>query len=210
MTREPDFLRVPFGEIQPWDLNPRDIKKADLEILAEKIKEFHLFKNFVTWKEDDGTITTGGGNMRWQACKKILLFPDDKEVWISLNYPESEREKIELSLLDNMQLAIYLEQDLAEMLSPYQEEIDLSRYKLNVKNYTVDLKKFVSDYGPGDSGNSDSSREESCRQPGESENHVIAIVCESEEELIEIRDILGIAMNHIEAEAFKNFIKLRA
>ena len=146
MKKEPEFIKVKFGDIIPWEKNPRDIKKDDLLNLAQKIEKFGMFKNLVCWKEN-GSITIGGGNMRYFAMRDVLKFAPDREITISMNYPESEKEKIELSLLDNMIAGVYLEQDLAEMLFPFQSEIDLENYKLPFANPT-DLSSFLKSFAP--------------------------------------------------------------
>jgi len=146
MLKEPEIMQVPFGKIQPWGKNPRNIKTEKLEELAKSIKEKGLFQVLTCWKNGD-KYETGGGNMRWHAMKTILKYPDDKLVWISLNFPENEREKIELSLLDNMRFARYDEQALAELVYPYIGEIELEKFDIDLKE-PVNLKSIIEDFGP--------------------------------------------------------------
>ncbi len=146
MLKQPEFRKVKFGQIRPWEKNPRNIKKERLERLAKSIKEKGLFQTLTCWKEGSFYIT-GGGNMRWQAMKHILKWPDDREVWISINFPENEKEKIELSLLDNMRFGQYIEQELAELTYPYIDEIELEEFDIDLKE-PVNLKNIIEDFGP--------------------------------------------------------------
>lgn len=200
MKKAPEYLEIRFGDIHPWDKNPKDIKKKDLIVLAKKIEKFHLFRNFVCWKEN-GKITTGGGNMRWQACKKILKFEDDRKVMISMNYPENEQEKIELSLLDNMIFGMYLEQPLAELVYPHRHKIDLENIRVHFSN-PIDMKTFVSGFGP--------DGVENINFVDQSDRHTISIVCKNDKEMIEMRKLLGITekkSNAIDASVLKEILK---
>jgi len=147
MLKEPEFKKVKFGQIKPWEKNPRNIKKEKLERLAKSIKEKGLFQTLTCWKEGSFYVT-GGGNMRWHAMKHILKWPEEREVWISLNFPENEKEKIELSLLDNMRFGQYIEQELAELVYPYIEEIELEDYSIDLTEPWMDLKQVVERVGP--------------------------------------------------------------
>jgi len=155
MLKEPEFRKVKFGQIKPWDKNPRNIKKERLERLAKSIRDKGLFQTLTCWQEGSFYIT-GGGNMRWQAMKHILKWPDDREVWISVNFPESEKEKIELSLLDNMRFGQYIEQELAELAYPYIEEIELEEFDIDLKE-PVNLKSIIEDFGPDLDGEEENS-----------------------------------------------------
>jgi len=134
MLKQPEFRKVKFGQIKPWDKNPRNIKKERLERLAKSIKEKGLFQTLTCWKEGSFYIT-GGGNMRWQAMKHILKWPEEREVWISLNFPENEKEKIELSL-----------------------EIELEEFDIDLKE-PVNLKSIIEDFGPDLDGEEKNSNE---------------------------------------------------
>jgi len=157
MLKQPEFKKVKFGQIRPWDKNPRNIKKERLEKLAKSIKEKGLFQTLTCWKEGSFYIT-GGGNMRWQAMKHILKWPDEREVWISLNFPENEKEKIELSLLDNMRFGQYIEQELAELTYPYIGAIELEQFDIDLKE-PVNLKSIIEDFGPDLDGERKNSSE---------------------------------------------------
>ena len=147
MYKEPQFLQVPFGQIKPWGKNPRGIKKKDIDLLAKSIHEKGQFQVLTCWQTGDGQYETGGGNMRWHAMREVLHYPDDKPIWISLNFPESEKEKIELSLLDNMRFGYYEEDKLAELVYPHIEEIKLEDFKVDVGE-PINLKDIVERFGP--------------------------------------------------------------
>jgi len=168
MKKQPEILQVSFGSIMPWEKNPRNIKKEKLEKLAESIEKYGLFQTLTTWKEN-GKYITGGGNMRWQAMKHILKWPADKLIWISLNYPESEKEKIELALLDNMIFGIYEDAKLAELIFPYREEIKLEDFEVNLKQ-PVDLKALLGEFAPA-------GGEEDPGDPGEGAEEGEEIIC---------------------------------
>jgi len=153
MLKEPEFIQVPFGKIQPWGKNPRNIKTKELEKLAKSIQTKGQFQVLTCW-ENGSSYETGGGNMRWQAMKNILNYSDDKSIWISLNYPENEKEKIELSLLDNMRFGQYDEQALAELVYPHIEEIELEDYRIDVGE-PISLKDVIEDYAPDLDGRED-------------------------------------------------------
>ena len=129
MHRSPIFIEVPFGTLEPWDKNPRNIKTKMLEELAESIKTKHLFQSLTAWpigekyedypNEDTGRRQVGGGNMRWQAMKHILKYGDDFPVTIGLSFPENEAERIELSILDNMPFGQYDLEATAELIMPH-------------------------------------------------------------------------------------------
>jgi hypothetical protein len=94
---------------------------------------------------------TGGGNMRWHAMKNVLKYADDRPVWISLNFPTNEKEKIELSLLDNMRFGAYDEQALAELVYPHIESIVLEDFKIDLGN-PISLKDLINGVGPEGGG----------------------------------------------------------
>jgi len=150
MIKKPEFIQVPFGKIQPWGKNPRNIRTESLKKLAKSIQEKGQFQVLTCWENGD-IYETGGGNMRWQAMKNILKYPNDKVIWISLNFPENEKEKIELSLLDNMRFGEYEVEKLAELVYQHIDEIELEDYKVDVGE-TVDLKSLIGDFAPEEGG----------------------------------------------------------
>jgi len=185
--KQPEFISVEFGSLRPWGKNPREASKKDAEILAKNLKEKGVFRNFVCWQEKSDlkaeTYTVGGGNLRYKAMKEILKIRDSAKVMISLNFPENEKEKIELSLLDNMPSGSYVEQALAELIYPYREEINLKDFRIPLTPGT-DLDKFLEGFGPGEVP----EIEELTR----SDRHAVAVVCTDDDDLLDMRELLGV------------------
>lgn len=204
MKREPEFHQVPFSSLRPWPKNPRDAKKTDVANLAEKIRKKGLFRNFVCWQEPEDvqrkTFTVGGGNIRFFALRDVLKVQGDRKVWISLNYPETEAEKIELSILDNMAFGGYLEQPLAELLYPVKDALDLASLRIPLSE-GVDLEKFISGFGP-------SETEDIVPMP-ESDRRTISVVCADDDDLLTMRDLLGIdgKTNEIKSEELRRILE---
>lgn len=206
--KAPEFKKVEFRKLEPWNLNPRDIRTDALHFLAKKMKEKGIFRNFVTWcpgddypQKDNGRYVVGGGNMRWLVLKEAWKCPSDMLVQISVNFPKTEAERIELSLLDNYEAGIYLEQPTGELLYPYKDEIDLSMFRFSFTNPT-DLKTIVDGFGPD--GYQD------IEFVDKSDRHSITINCESDEEMIEMKELLGIEeskKNAIDASLLKDILK---
>jgi hypothetical protein len=161
MLKQPEFKQAVFGSIEPWQNNPRNIQTPDLERLARSISEKGQFQVLTCWpvgngyddypQEDTGKYMTGGGNMRWHAMKSILKFGPGNPVWISLNFPRNEAERIELALLDNQRSGIYIEEKLAELIYPIKSQIILEDFKIDLSK-TVTLKDFIGRYGPNADG----------------------------------------------------------
>jgi hypothetical protein len=205
--KAPEFLKVRFKQLHAWAKNPRTVTKKDAENLAKKIKEKGIIRNFVTWRDKkdlkDDSYTVGGGNIRYHALKDIIKINPESEVWISLNYPENEKEMIELSLLDNMPAGTYVEQALAELLYPYRSEIDLSTFKIPFTDGT-DLQKFLEGFGP--------TSVDDIELEDESDRKTISVVCSDDDELLEMRGLLGIEeqkTNSIKAVELRKLLKKR-
>jgi len=142
--KPPEFKDVPFGQIKLWGKNPRQIEPDKLQALARSIEKYSLFQNLTCWIED-GEYVTGGGNMRWRAMKEILGWPPDKLVHISVNYPESEAEKLELSFLDNQSFGFYNELEVASLIRPHAEEMDLDFLSIESRS-PVALRTILDDW----------------------------------------------------------------
>jgi ParB-like chromosome segregation protein Spo0J len=134
--------RVPIEEVQIWEKNPRNIKITDFERLKKQIKELGIYKPLIVCPENGG-YTVLGGNMRLRALKELRA----KEVDISIVHPKTEAEKIKYALSDNDQAGQYMEQDVAELVYPHIEDINLEDFKLDIKE-PVKLKNLLEEYGP--------------------------------------------------------------
>jgi hypothetical protein len=145
----PVFESVKFGLIRPWGKNPRKIDPEKLGALARSIEKYGLFQNLTCWKEGEEYVT-GGGNMRYKAMKEVLKYPDDKLITVSVNFPSGEAEKIELSFLDNQSFGFYNELEVAELINPLKEELDLDFLSIEVAqplNIRTVLENFSQDEG---------------------------------------------------------------
>ena len=90
------ILKVPINDVEPWEKNPRNIKKYDYERLKKQIQKLGIYKPLIACREN-GKYLVLGGNMRIRALKELGY----KEVDISLVEAKTEKERIEYSLSDN-------------------------------------------------------------------------------------------------------------
>jgi len=137
-----NIITVPISKVVPWDKNPRGILKADFERLKKQIRKLGVYKPLVAYKEN-GKYIVLGGNMRIRALQELRL----KEVEVSVVKAETEKEKIEFSLSDNDRAGYYEEEELAELVYPYLDEIKLEDFKVDLGE-AIDLKQVVERYGP--------------------------------------------------------------
>ena len=137
-----DIRRVLIEQVEPWEKNPRGIKKGDFERLKRQIKKLGIYKPLVCIEENNRYITLGG-NMRIRALREL----GHKEVDISIVQAEMEKQKIEYALSDNDRAGYYEEEKLAELVYPHIEEIKLEDFKVDVGE-PVDLKSIVERFGP--------------------------------------------------------------
>lgn len=139
-----NIIKVPISEVTLWDKNPRNIRPDDFKRLKKQIEELGVYKPLIACKENGG-YTVLGGNMRLRALKDMGI----KEVDISIIEPKSEAEKIKYALSDNDRVGEYMEDELAELIYPFKDEIDLSDYKVDLGE-PASLEDLISDYGPDD------------------------------------------------------------
>ena len=142
--KKPEFKTVKFGEIKVWGKNPRQISPEKLQMLARSLKKYGLFQNLTCWMEDERYVT-GGGNMRYKAMREVLKWKDDAPVQISVNFPESEAEKLELSFLDNQTFRFYNELEVANLIKPEAGNLDLDMLAINVA-LPIDLDTILTDF----------------------------------------------------------------
>ena len=137
-----DIQRVLIDKVACWDKNPRNIKTADFDRLKKQILELGVYKPLIAFPENGG-YTVLGGNMRLRALKELKI----PEVDISIIHPKDEAEKVKFALSDNDRAGEYDEQQLAELVYPFIEEIDLADYKVDLGE-AVDLKSLIDGIGP--------------------------------------------------------------
>lgn len=141
--------RVPIEQVQLWEQNPRNIKTKDFERLKKQITELGVYKPLIACKENGG-YTVLGGNMRLRALQEMGI----NEVEISVVDAPDEATKIKYALSDNDRAGEYDEQQLAELVYPYIEVIQLEDYKIDVGE-PINLKQVIENYGPSDEGEDD-------------------------------------------------------
>jgi len=123
--------------LKNWDKNPRSIDKKDYARLKRQIKKLGMYKPLLV--TEDGTVL--GGNMRLRAYKELGI----TDVWVSVVEADTEAKKAEYALSDNDRAGYYNEQDLAELVTGI--EIDLEDYRVDLGKMT-DLSDIISKYGP--------------------------------------------------------------
>jgi len=136
------IIQVPISDVNLWDKNPRNIKTADFKRLKKQIEELGVYKPLLAVKENGG-YTILGGNMRLRALQEMNV----PNIDISIVDADTEAKKIKYALSDNDRAGEYDELQLAELVYPHIEEIDLSEYKVDLGE-PVDLKEVVEAYGP--------------------------------------------------------------
>jgi DNA modification methylase len=66
---------------------------------------------------------------------------------VSVVNPETEAEKIAIALEDNEELGFYQDQELVELIAPYKDEIDLSKYSVHL-NQPQTLAEILDQFSP--------------------------------------------------------------
>jgi len=137
-----NIIRVPISKCEPWEKNPRGIKKKDFERLKKQIQELGVYKPLVACMEN-GKYIILGGNMRIRALKEL----GHKEVDISIVEAPSDVEKIKYSLSDNDRAGYYEEEKLAELVFPHIQELDLKNFEVDFGT-TFSLEKLLKNISP--------------------------------------------------------------
>lgn len=83
--------------------------------------------------------------MRYLAYLELGI----KDVWVSEVKTKSEQEIIEYNLIDNQRYGSYNDQLLAELILPYQSDLDLQDYKVDLEMPKIDLGNVLDFFGPG-------------------------------------------------------------
>jgi len=139
-----NIKKVPISEVDVWDKNPRNIKTKDFERLKRQIKELGVYKPLICVR-NNGRYVTLGGNMRLRALQDMGI----KEIDISIVNADAEAQRIKYALSDNDRAGEYEEQQLAELIYPYIEEINLEDFKVDLGE-AVDMKSVIEEFGPSD------------------------------------------------------------
>jgi len=128
-----------ISKLRNWDKNPRAIKSNKFQELKERIKKYGQFKPVITTL--DGEVI--GGNMRLRAMKDLGI----QEIWVSVVEPKTNAEKIEIALADNEEMGYYQEDQLAELISEYKNEIKLESFSIHLGD-GVNLEDLLNKYQP--------------------------------------------------------------
>jgi DNA modification methylase len=128
-----------ISKLRNWDKNPRSIKSNKFQELKERIKKYGQFKPVITTL--DGEVI--GGNMRLRAMKDLGI----QEIWVSVVEPKTNAEKIEIALADNEEMGYYQEDQLAELISEYKNEIKLESFSIHLGD-GVNLEDLLNKYQP--------------------------------------------------------------
>jgi len=137
-----EIKRVPIDQVENWKDNPRNIKTEDMERLKKQILELGIYKPLIAYPEG-GKYIILGGNMRLHALRELKV----PKVDVSIIHPKDEAEKIKFSLSDNDRMGEYSEQQLAELVYPHIQEINLEDYKVDFGS-AVSLKDLIDGIGP--------------------------------------------------------------
>jgi len=136
------IIKVPITKVDLWDRNPRNIKTENFKRLKKQIEELGIYKPLICVQEN-GRYITLGGNMRLRALQEMGI----KEIEVSVVKADTEAQRIKYALSDNDRAGEYIEQELAELVYPHIEEINLEDYKVDLGE-AVDMKSVIEDYGP--------------------------------------------------------------
>jgi len=128
-----------ISKLRNWDKNPRAIKSNKFQELKERIKKYGQFKPVITTL--DGEVI--GGNMRLRAMKDLGI----QEIWVSVVEPKTNAEKIEIALADNEEMGYYQEDQLAELISEYKDDIKLESFSIHLGD-GVNLEDLLNKYQP--------------------------------------------------------------
>src|SRR3990167_5265115 len=133
------LTKFPLSKLHNWQDNPRAIKKEDYERLKTQIKDLGQYKPLLV--EPDGNVL--GGNMRLRAYQDLGI----QDIWVSVVEPKNDAERLKYALSDNDRAGYYVEDELAELIAKYQDDIDLTQYKVDLRE-PIDLKTLLDQYQP--------------------------------------------------------------
>jgi DNA modification methylase len=139
---KPESKTVPIEQLEVWKDNPRLISEKDFARLKRQIQQFGQIKPLIVCPED-GHLKVYGGNMRIRAYQELGI----KDVWVSVQKDLTEKEKIELSLVDNDRAGEFDDQKLAELIYPFKDEIKLEDFKVDLGK-PIDLGMVLDRFGP--------------------------------------------------------------
>lgn len=130
---------VSIKKLTGWDKNPRGIKKDDYNRLKKQIQDLGVYKPLLV--NEDYVVL--GGNMRL----KVLTDLGVENVWVSVVKASTPEMMAKYALSDNDEVGYYDEQQLAELLTPL--EINLDDYRVNLGK-PISITELLAKFGIGD------------------------------------------------------------
>ena len=143
---KPNSLLVSISRLKEWEDNPRTVTKADFERLKKQIKKFGQYKPLICCPDGKDKFVVLGGNMRLRAYRELGI----KKIWISVVNAKIKKERIEFSLSDNDRVGYYDYQQLANLIDPYRDKLDLVNWKVDIYEPWLDLQKILNMISPDD------------------------------------------------------------
>ena len=151
-------LIVNIEQIKNWEQNPRAIKKEDFERLKNQIVDIGLYKPLLC-EPENGNYIALGGNMRLRVLQALRI----GDVWITVIQPANEKERIQIALSDNDNVGYYDEQQLAELMYPYKDQI-WKDYKVGFETPKFNMDAFLK--GQFEDVDEDKQTEQECPKCG--------------------------------------------
>lgn len=136
-----NIREVDIKRLRCWDKNPRDIHKDDFDRLKNQIKRLGVYKPLVAVSQN-GRYVVLGGNMRLKALQDLGF----KKVEVSVVKAPTEKKRIEYALSDNDRAGFYVGDQLEDLIRPYQDDLDLSEFKVDLDMKAMDLNAVLDQY----------------------------------------------------------------
>lgn len=150
----------PIEELHPYPLNPRAITEKKYTDLKKKVHRFGQLGTLIIDGRDKSTVL--GGNHVYQAMKELGY----AQAKVEYRTPKDDAEALELVIVHNERFATWVEQDLAELLHKYREDIDLSSYTIDLGKATEALK-VLARYGQTNEDDAPATQETAISEQGE-------------------------------------------
>ena len=116
--------------LSPNRLQPRsDFDEAGIEELAESIRSQGIVQPVVVTPNSDGTFTIVAGERRWRAATKAGL----ELIPVVVREIASERELLEMALVENLQRTDLNAMEEAEAFRSLQEDFGLSQEQVGAQ-----------------------------------------------------------------------------
>jgi ParB family chromosome partitioning protein len=117
-------LELSLSQIRPNPNQPRtDFDASELDALAASIKDHGLLQPILVTREPDGSYLILAGERRYRAAQRAGL----EQVPVTLRRDVSDRERLELALVENLQRADLNPIEEAEAYALLQEKFGLSQ-----------------------------------------------------------------------------------